>query len=325
MVNDAAHSTMNTGGGRCIRHAAADQNRCLMSKACAGRFSPLPKHASLPFAFCSSLHYYKKRRYSRYLFRAGDEPSGDGSTAEDLVQSLLANDPEAAGHVARMSEAAQRVAELQMEQNRLARALQEAENGSQEYSQEYSQESQRRMEAGAVLAEAEAKAAKLLLRAAELEAEQAASLRDAMAFNAQQEAERVESVKVGGLAAAGGLAASLPYVALTTSSFAASLATLSLSTISALLFGLVYRYAVRRNLDNVQLKAGVVAAFGLVQGLSIAVTQMTLGSKGFTESLAVESLIETAAVSVGESMLVFGFASAAVEFAFRQRWAKPFD
>ena len=36
--------------------------------------------------------------------------------------------------------------------------------------------------------------------------------------------------------------------------------------LSCLLFGVTYRYAVRRDLGNLQLKSGVAAAFGLVRG-----------------------------------------------------------
>lgn len=36
--------------------------------------------------------------------------------------------------------------------------------------------------------------------------------------------------------------------------------------VSCALFGVTYRYAVRRDLGNLQLKSGVAAAFGLVRG-----------------------------------------------------------
>lgn len=36
--------------------------------------------------------------------------------------------------------------------------------------------------------------------------------------------------------------------------------------VSCVLFGVTYRYAVRRDLRNLQLKSGVAAAFGLVRG-----------------------------------------------------------
>ena len=39
--------------------------------------------------------------------------------------------------------------------------------------------------------------------------------------------------------------------------------------LSCVLFGVTYRYAVRRDVGNLQLKSGVAAAFGLVRGKRI--------------------------------------------------------
>jgi len=40
--------------------------------------------------------------------------------------------------------------------------------------------------------------------------------------------------------------------------------------VSCALFGVTYRYAIRRDLGNLQLKSGVAAAFGLVRGERVA-------------------------------------------------------
>lgn len=74
------------------------------------------------------------------------------------------------------------------------------------------------------------------------------------------------------------------------------------------------------------MQAGVVAAFGLVRGIATGAQMLTDASaaaadgQGLAEALAA---VPPAALAAGESMLVFAFASVAVEFAWRQGWAQP--
>ena len=72
-----------------------------------------------------------------------------------------------------------------------------------------------------------------------------------------QEADRAESGKIGALAAAAGLVASLPYALLVSNCTESALLSAAGIVISCALFGVVYRYA-RRNdaLDN-HLKARI--------------------------------------------------------------------
>ena len=81
--------------------------------------------------------------------------------------------------------------------------------------------------------------------------------------DAGEDAERGESAKAGMVAAAGGALAALPL----SLGMDADVMLLSagIALVASFLFGVTFRYAVRQDRGNVQLKAGVVAAFGLVQ------------------------------------------------------------
>ena len=217
--------------------------------------------------------------------------------------------------VERVTDAARRVAELQLEQARLARALADAEVNDPASAQRR----ERRAEAAAskLVADAEAKAAALLLRAAELEADAADAVRESVAAQADLEAERVESIKAGGAAAVGGALGSLPLLLAN----AGTLLDLGGALTSSLLFGLVYRYAVRKDVENLQLRGGVVAAFGLVRGMALAVPLL----EGAVVGDDVIEIVGAAGLGMGASMLLFGFASVGVEAAFARGWVKRFE
>lgn len=76
-------------------------------------------------------------------------------------------------------------------------------------------------------------------------------------------------------------------------------------------------------MGNLQLKSGVVAAFGLVRGLAVAdVLQNNAAETG--SAIFTASTISQGAIAAGEAMLTFGFAAAALEFAFARGFLKPF-
>ena len=79
-----------------------------------------------------------------------------------------------------------------------------------------------------------------------------------------QDVERVESAKAGAVAAVGGLLGSLPYLATAGHGVASTVVSAGQIFASCLLFGVTFRYVLAAGNDNVQLKGGVVAAFGLV-------------------------------------------------------------
>jgi len=256
------------------------------------------------------------------------EDSNAEFSPEEMIQQLLSNDPEAQQQVERVSDAAKKVAELQMEQARLAQALSEAQGSdaaSAELRERRANESAKNM-----IAEAEAKAAELLLKAAELESESATAIRGSAAAEAEKETERVETAKAGAAAAVGGAASSLPLILSsisTTPTALGALFSLGGAGASAFLFGLVYRYALRQDLSNTQLKGGVVAAFGLVRGIGQASQIIFAALKDSTNVENGGEIIDTlglAAAAMAESMLLFAFASVALEFAFRKEWVRPF-
>ncbi|GMH29776.1 hypothetical protein Nepgr_031619 [Nepenthes gracilis] len=80
--------------------------------------------------------------------------------------------------------------------------------------------------------------------------------------------ERWESVKAAAISASIGLLAGIPISAARVTSSSELLLPVGITVASCALFGIMFRYTVRRDLDNVQLKTGISAAFGIVKGLS---------------------------------------------------------
>ena len=134
---------------------------------------------------------------------------------------------------------------------------------------------------------------------------------------AEKEEDRIESVKASAIAATGGVFVSTP---LAMSQFEATFnqfADVGAVALSCFLFGIVYRYAVRENVDDLQLKGGVVASFALTRGVVEAemfIFSATSAASGvnyfeiFTQALAI----------VGESVVVFLFAGLCIEAAMQR-------
>jgi hypothetical protein len=182
-------------------------------------------------------------------------------------------------------------------------------------------DSQAAMDAKNNLAAAELKAAELRLRAAELQAEDAAAQVAAAAAQFEEDTDRIESAKVGAIAAAAGAAGVLPALGFAVASSPEEvLLSLAGTAASCFLFGVTYRYALRGDLGNTQLKSGVVGAFGLTRGLGQAAGLLTDPQGGLRLG---EAALGGAALAAGEAMLAFGFASAAIEIAFKNGWVKP--
>lgn len=77
----------------------------------------------------------------------------------------------------------------------------------------------------------------------------------------------MESAKAGAAAAVGGLLGSLPYLAAQGQNQVSTALSAAQVVASCLLFGVTFRYVQSAAADNPQLKAGTVAAFGLVRKL----------------------------------------------------------
>ena len=149
-------------------------------------------------------------------------------------------------------------------------------------------------------------------------------------------AERVESLKAGSVAA---LSCLLGFgaIALGNSLILAdrldSLASLqvrgidlnfafrgAMALLGGFLFGVTYRYAIRRDV-NPQLKSGAVLAFGLVRAFG----QLDAGL--FFEPGKMPALQELFpfAVRGAESVVLFAIAGLVLDWAIGRSWIKPFD
>ncbi|CAK9226994.1 unnamed protein product [Sphagnum troendelagicum] len=166
-------------------------------------------------------------------------------------------------------------------------------------------------------AEAEMKAAELALvtaRAGDLSTKWVTEVID-------EDAERVESGKAAAVSTLAGTLASLPFSLVVDGGWGlGTLLSQGGIVLSCLLFGVTYRYIIRRDLGNLQLKSGAVAAFGLVRGIGqIDATQALVG---FSET-GIDKVL-TAALEAGESMIIFAFAALAVDYCLRERLVSPF-
>jgi hypothetical protein len=176
-------------------------------------------------------------------------------------------------------------------------------------------EQERKRLAQQKLADAEVLAAEKLLMAAEIESSRAQMERDRLRSSIDADAGRIESGKAAAAALVGGLLASLPWFLLGGSPEPSGV-TSALSLLSALaesaIFGVTYRYAVASQPSSSHLKSGAVTAFALVRAGAVAdLLQQTSGSGPFS----IEEVIGPAALYAGQSVLLFGFAAAAIEAA----------
>ena len=81
-----------------------------------------------------------------------------------------------------------------------------------------------------------------------------------------EDSERLESVKAAAVSSIVGVLASLPISFYEVQDLPQLFLQSSVVFISCALFGVTFRYAVRRDLDNIQLKTGAPAAFAFVRG-----------------------------------------------------------
>lgn len=89
------------------------------------------------------------------------------------------------------------------------------------------------------------------------------------AIGASKDEERLQSVKAASVSAVIGTLVELPISLTRVSSNSELILPLAITFISCALFGVTFRYAIRRDLDNFQLKSGTAAAFGFVKGTTI--------------------------------------------------------
>ncbi|MEG4055542.1 MULTISPECIES: hypothetical protein [unclassified Microcoleus] len=164
-------------------------------------------------------------------------------------------------------------------------------------------------------------------------------MKDSSNFSA---AERVESLKAGSVAA---LSCLLGFgaIALGNSLILAdrldSLASLqvreidlnfafrgTIALLGGFLFGVTYRYAIRRDV-NPQLKSGVVLAFGLVRAFGQLDAGLVFEAGLSFEAGKMPALQELLPFAVRgvESVILFAIAGLVLDWAIGRSWIKPFD
>ncbi|KAG5413816.1 hypothetical protein IGI04_001383 [Brassica rapa subsp. trilocularis] len=139
-------------------------------------------------------------------------------------------------------------------------------------------------------------------------------------YSIDKDKERLESAKAAAIAAAVGTVAEVPFALSQVSSIEQLVLPLGVAFASCALFGVTFRYVIRRDLDDSHLKSGAVAAFGFVKGLGML-------SRGPPLELSWESLLShgiDGAVLVSQSVLIFAFASISLDFCFKLKLLKPF-
>ncbi|VAI20125.1 unnamed protein product [Triticum turgidum subsp. durum] len=135
-----------------------------------------------------------------------------------------------------------------------------------------------------------------------------------------KDSERLESVKAAAISSIIGVLASLPISSYEVHSLPQLFFRSSVVLISCALFGVTFRYAVRRDLDNIQLKTGAAAAFAVVRGLALL-------ESGTTFELSTDALMSLAldgAVSVVGSIFIFLSSAIALDYCFKMRFLSPF-
>ncbi|XP_051136875.1 uncharacterized protein LOC127255404 isoform X2 [Andrographis paniculata] len=135
-----------------------------------------------------------------------------------------------------------------------------------------------------------------------------------------QDLERVESLKAAFVSAVFGTLAECPIALSRAASDSQMISTLAITFISCVMFGVTFRYAIRRDLDNFQLKSGTSAAFGFVKGLGM----LGAGLPVEMDANSIFSIALDGAVSISENLLVFLFAGIALDYCFKLRIISPF-
>ncbi|KAF9602189.1 hypothetical protein IFM89_025534 [Coptis chinensis] len=132
--------------------------------------------------------------------------------------------------------------------------------------------------------------------------------------------ERWESVKAASVSAMVGTLAGLPISFSQVSSTEQLLLPLAITAISCALFGVTYRYTIRTDLDDVHLKSGAFAAFGVVKGLGA----LGAGPPLELSSMSLFSHAVDGAIYVSENLLVFVFAAVGLDYCFKLKLLSPF-
>lgn len=314
----APHASAPENPARAARHAA----RQSASLAC------LKPSRRVGFA---SLAPRRDARRSGTL-AASEDPDAEVEAMVDVdaIRAMIDSDPAVRAQEARIASEARNAASLQVDKQ-MAEASDAIRSELSRRGSAASDELAKTQEAA--LAELEVRSDAVLR--AEAKMREIAAEREALEAEAKEtsvkkkwgasvgddvdeDAERVESAKAAACSAIAGTLLSAPLLLSQSPGGLVSLESLGGVFASTALFGVVFRYATRDDLGNDQLKTGVLGAFGLTRGLGEADVYLH-GS----DASAFEAWAE-AALLVGESMLTFAFAYAALEYGFKNEILKPF-
>lgn len=132
--------------------------------------------------------------------------------------------------------------------------------------------------------------------------------------------ERWESVKAALVSSLIGTLTSLPISAHQATSFTALALHTAIVFITCALFGVTFRYTIRGDIDNIQLKTGTSAAFGFVKGLA----ELEAGKPLELNAVSFGSHFIDGAVSISENFFIFLAAAIALDFCFKFRFLSSF-
>ena len=253
---------------------------------------------------------------------AGSQEEDEEHQLRQAADELLASG-EAAGELRKLAAAEARLAAAQSELAAFERNLVQAEAAQAQAARE------RGADSSMAKAQAELQQAAGALAAAGVEraaAEQAAKAAEGEPLallwarsptptaakwatrDVDDTAERAESGKAAAVAGFAGVLATLPL-----SLAQGGLTSCAAVFVSCALMFVVYRYALRRDVGNPHLKGGVIASFGLVRGLAQADTFLVQAAGGAHDALPSVEVAAQAALLLGEAVLTFALAGAALE------------
>ncbi|MEO0870198.1 MAG: hypothetical protein AAFY17_17560 [Cyanobacteria bacterium J06642_11] len=130
--------------------------------------------------------------------------------------------------------------------------------------------------------------------------------------------ERIESIKAGGIAALTGTVLGVGLTALHAdlSDFNACILRVAVITVSAFLFGVTFRYIVRKD-TNPHLRSGAVGAFALTRSLG----QL----EGLPASHFAMTEVMSLALPIVESFGLFMGVRLILDWGLQRRWLQPFE
>ncbi|GMH33662.1 hypothetical protein BSKO_01496 [Bryopsis sp. KO-2023] len=251
--------------------------------------------------------------------KASEKPSKEPPTFDELAESVEFDNPEAKEVLSKVTAAAEQVAAAKSKKDDLQK---EIDNFDKEAEAERI-EKEAQTKADKIIADAELRASEKLVKAAELQLQNIEREKQTIRNESIQDLERIESVKAGAIALVGGAISLAPLIWASGASATSGTLSLLAGLGSCGLFGITYRYAVSADVENRQLKSGVVTAFGLVRALGQADTVQLLKAQEGVAPIDPD-VIGPGLLGAGQSVILFGFAAIAIEASFRFGLLKPF-